>query len=71
LSNLLDDDVDPGLRAELKVHLKACPDCWCTFDTTRQTLLFFRGNEPYPMPADVQERLSAVIRAKIAGRVRA
>lgn len=71
LSNLLDDDVDPQLRAQLEVHMKACPDCWCTYDTTRQVLLFFRGNEPYPMPEDVKERLTSALRQKIAARVRA
>lgn len=65
LSNILDEDVDPALRSELEIHLKKCPDCWATYDTTRQTLLIFRGNDPYPMPDDVKIRLSAAIRQKL------
>ena len=69
LSNLLDDDVDPGLRAQLEYHLRACPDCWCLYDTTRHVLQVFRGNEPYPMPEEVKGRLAAAIRNKMAARV--
>lgn len=66
LSNILEDEVDPTLRKELEAHLKACPDCWVTYDTTRQTLLIFRGSEPYPMPEEVKTRLAAAIRQKLA-----
>ncbi len=71
LSNLLDDEVDPQLREELEVHMKACPDCWVTYDTTRQTILIFRGNEPYPLPDEVHDRLSTAVRRVLNARVRA
>lgn len=70
LSNLLDGGVDPQLRSELETHLRDCPDCWILYDTTRQTLLIFRGNEPYPMPEDVKSRLAEAVRAKVTQRVR-
>ncbi len=69
LSNYLDEDLDPGLRQELEVHLKACPDCWVVCDTTRKTIQIFRGNEPYPMPDDVKERLAAALRAKAGSKL--
>lgn len=71
LSNLLDDEIDPKLREELEVHMKACPDCWVTYDTTRQTIQIFRGNAPYPLPEDVHDRLSAAVRLALSARVRA
>ncbi len=70
LSNFLDGSVDPQLRSELEAHLRECPDCWCLYDTTRQTLLIFRGNEPYPMPEDVKNHLAEALRDKMAQRVR-
>ncbi len=68
LSNYLDGDVDPQLKQELEVHLKACPDCWVLCDTTRRTIQIFRGNEPYPMPEQVKDRLAAALRRKAAER---
>lgn len=70
LSNYLDDEMDAALRRELESHLKACPECWVTCDTTRMTIEIFRGNEPYPMPEDVKTRLAAVLHRKVAGRNR-
>mgnify|MGYP002153786347 CR=1 FL=1 len=66
LSNYLDDELDPDLRRELQVHLRACPDCWVLFDTTRRTIIILRGNEPYPMPEDVKQRLTEAIHRKMA-----
>lgn len=68
LSNFLDDDVDPRLREELEKHLKACPECWVVCDTTRQTIMIFRGNEPYPLPEEVHTRLTLALRRKLAER---
>jgi anti-sigma factor RsiW len=68
LSNYLDGDLDPALRRELELHLKACPDCWVICDTTRKTIEIFRGNEPYPMPEDVKTRLADALRRKLTGR---
>lgn len=68
LSNYLDGELDPALRRELELHLKACPECWVLLDTTRKAIQIFRGSEPYPMPEDVKSRLAEALRRKRAQR---
>ena len=65
LSNYLDGEVDAELRAELEAHLRACPGCLVLYDTTRRTILVFRGTEPYPMPEEVKVRLAAAIHRRL------
>ena len=62
LSDYLDNDLDPTLRQELEAHMCACPDCRVIIDTTRQTVLIYRGCEPYPLPQSLHDRLQQAIR---------
>jgi hypothetical protein len=68
LSNLLDEDVDAGLRQQLDLHLRLCPDCYAVWDTTQKTLLVFRGSQPYELPSEVKSRLEQAVRRKLAER---
>jgi Putative zinc-finger len=65
LNDYLDDTVEGEVRQELEHHLSECPNCYVVCDTTKKTIQIYRGTEAYPMPADVQERLRAALRAKL------
>jgi anti-sigma factor RsiW len=68
LSDYLDASLDAKLRAKLEEHISECPNCWVIADTTRRTIQIYKGMEPYPVPADVQERLMAALERKMADK---
>jgi anti-sigma factor RsiW len=70
LSDYLDEALDGQVRAKLEQHITECPNCWVIADTTRKTIRIYKGMEPYPIPADVQERLMAALEKKMAARHR-
>jgi hypothetical protein len=57
LNDFLDEQLDPGLRAELQRHVNECPNCWVVCDTTLKTIKVFKGMQPQPLPSGVQSRL--------------
>jgi anti-sigma factor RsiW len=68
LSDYLDESLDAQIRARLEEHISACPNCWVIADTTRKTIKIYKGMEPYPVPADVQDRLMVALQRKIAAK---
>ena len=67
LNEYLDETTAAEVRRELEAHLEACPNCWVICDTTRKTIQFYRGAEPYPVPADVHARLMKALEKKVQG----
>ena len=61
ISDYLDGDLDFGLAAEINLHIKCCHDCSVVVDTTRRTIEIYCGEEPLPLPSDVQHRLEAAL----------
>ena len=57
LSNYLDGDLDPQVKAQLELHLEHCEDCRLVVDTTRKTVQVFCDSQPVPLPDDVHNRL--------------
>ena len=68
LSDYLDASLDAHLRAKLEEHISECPNCWVIADTTRRTIQIYKGMDPFPVPADVQERLMAALERKMADK---
>ena len=68
LNDYLDEALDPQVRAELTRHVNECPNCWVVCDTTQKTLRVFKGMEPKPVPADIQQRLMSALEKRIAER---
>jgi len=62
LNDFLDETVQGDVRKELEAHLNECPNCWVICDTTKKTIRIYQGMEPYPIPADVHERLQAALK---------
>jgi hypothetical protein len=61
VSNFLDDDVDPGLRAEIIEHLRGCHRCSVLVDTTRKVIYVAGDDRVFELPIGYSERLHALI----------
>ncbi len=70
LSDYLDETIDTELRAKLEKHITECPNCWVIADTTRKTIQIYKGMDPYPIPADVEDRLMKALEKRMAARQR-
>jgi anti-sigma factor RsiW len=68
LSDYLEESGDAELRAKLEQHITECPNCWVIADTTRRTIQIYKGMDPYPMPADVEDRLMRALEKKMAAK---
>jgi anti-sigma factor RsiW len=68
LSDYLDEAIDRELRAKLEKHIAECPNCWVIADTTKRTIQIYKGMDPQPIPADVEQRLMAALEKKMAAR---
>ena len=66
LSNYLDGDLDPQVKAELERHLEHCEDCKLVVDTTKKTVQVYCDSELLPLSSEASARL----REALAKRVR-
>jgi anti-sigma factor RsiW len=51
IGNLLDDEVDPELRAHLEAHLAVCKACTVVYDSTRKTIRILADTETFELSA--------------------
>lgn len=65
LSNLLDDEVPPEVRAALARHLAECRTCQVLYDSTRKTIRIVTDAGAWELPAEVSDRLTARILAAL------
>ena len=68
LSDYLDENVEPQIRAQLEAHITECPNCWVVADTTKKTIRIYKGMDPYPIPSEVESRLMKALERKIAAQ---
>ena len=57
ISDLLDEEITPEMRAELETHLCACRHCKVLVDTTRKTMTLVSSHYSLELPQGVSERL--------------
>ncbi|HVH87329.1 MAG TPA: sigma-70 family RNA polymerase sigma factor, partial [Terriglobales bacterium] len=57
LSNYIDEDIDPRLRAEIEEHLRGCRRCSVLLDSTRKTLRIVGDDRVFEVPVGYSERL--------------
>lgn len=57
ISDYLDEEITPELRANMEVHLRACPHCKVLVDTTRKILTLVAEDSFLELPQGVSERL--------------
>ncbi len=65
LSNYIDDDVHPQLRAEIENHLRGCRRCSILLDSTRKTLRIVGDERVFEVPLGYSERLHRFLAKKI------
>lgn len=57
ISNYVDDDVEPELRARMEAHLKVCAHCKAILDGTRNVVKLVADGVEYPVPEGFSKRL--------------
>lgn len=65
LSNFIDDDVDPRLRAEMEAHLRRCHRCSVLHDSTRKVLYIVGDERVFEIPAGYSTRLHRFLAEKL------
>ena len=61
LSNFIDGDIEPGLRAEMEAHLKMCRRCSVLHDSLRKVVVVIADERTFEIPVGYSERLHAFI----------
>jgi hypothetical protein len=57
ISNYLEGEVDPELRARLEAHFKVCKHCTAILDGTRNVVELIADGEAFEVPTVFGERL--------------
>ena len=64
LSDYVDGDIDPSICEEFEQHLSGCDPCQVVIDNIRQTISLYQGEELYPLPKELQQRLHDFMRQR-------
>lgn len=67
ISNYIDGDLSPELKAQLEVHLAGCRHCAALLDSTRNVVVLIADERTFTLPAGFSERLHARLADEIAG----
>jgi len=62
ISNYVDGDVDPELRARMEAHFKACAHCKAVVDGTQNVVKLVADGVEYPVPEGFSKRLYSKIK---------
>ena len=65
ISNYLDSDISPGMRAALDAHLAQCRHCAAILDGTRNVLLLIADDRTFPLPAGFSARMHERLRREL------
>jgi Putative zinc-finger len=57
ISNYLDGDVDPTVRAAMETHFKECKHCTAVLDGTRNVVELYGDDRLFELPAGFSQRL--------------
>ena len=61
LSNFIDGEIGPALRAEIEAHLKMCRRCSVVHDSIRKMLVIVGDERVFEIPVGYSERLHTFI----------
>jgi hypothetical protein len=56
ISNYLDDDVDPGLRANMSSHFNKCGHCSAILDGARNVVKLVGDGRAFEIPAGARQK---------------
>jgi len=68
ISNYLDDEVDPGLRATMAAHFKDCARCSAVLDGTRNVVKLVGDERAFEISSAVGERFYQKLKGHLAAR---
>ena len=57
ISNYIDDEVDPELRARMEAHFRVCAHCTAVLDGTKNVVKLVADGVVYELPVGFSERL--------------
>lgn len=60
ISNYIDNDIDPDLRARLERHFKACKHCTAILEGTANTVRLMGDGEAFELPVGFSQRLRKI-----------
>jgi hypothetical protein len=66
ISDYVDHDVDPELKARLEFHFERCRDCKAILDGTRNIVALIGDDRAFEFPEGVSERLTSTLSQRIA-----
>ena len=64
LSNYIDKDVRPDLRAQIVAHLPSCAHCTAVYDGLRNTITLVGDGRSFELPVGFSQRLRAKVTQK-------
>jgi anti-sigma factor RsiW len=64
ISNYVDDDVAPELRARMEAHFKSCAHCKAVLDGTKNVVKLVADGVEYEVPSGFSDRLYGKIKGK-------
>lgn len=65
ISNYLDDDISPEMRAELEEHLAHCRRCTAIVDSTHNIIVLIADERVFSLPTGFSARLKERIRQEL------
>jgi len=65
ISNYLDDDISPEMRAALEAHLAQCKHCTAILDGTHNVLVLIADDRAFPLPVGFSARLHERLRQEL------
>ena len=70
ISDYLDDEVDPGLRARMSSHFKDCAHCSAVLDGTRNVIKLVGDGRAFEIPSGANERFYKKLNDHLAAHQR-
>jgi anti-sigma factor RsiW len=65
ISNYIDGDIDPVVRANMEEHLANCRHCAAILDSTRNIIYLVADERTFSLPIGFSERLQARIEMEL------
>jgi anti-sigma factor RsiW len=64
LNDYVDGDVAPALCEQFEKHLAGCNPCQVVIDNIHKTIMIYKQDQPYELPASFRERLHSLLRER-------
>lgn len=68
ISNYVDDDVDPEMKARLEFHFERCRHCKAILDGTRNVVGLVGDEQAFAFDEAISERLTNALSQRISNR---